>query len=118
MGIINDLFTLSVASEGECIEIHNDVPFFIYTGNLEKWDKEFFNTAAIMKGENVLVRSKEDYTPRVIKHELKHIEQLRRYKNDLIFRTVYLLAMLKAKIQTGNSNNNMFELEAVAAEQE
>lgn len=117
MGLINDLFTLSVASEGECIAVHDGVPFFIYTGDLEKWDDEFPDTAAIMKGENVLVRSEEDYTKRVIRHELKHVKQLRKYKSELLFRPVYLLAMLKAKILTGDANNNVFELEALAAEE-
>jgi len=118
MGLLNDILTLQMSFEGECIEVHDGVAFFLYSGDLKKWDEENPNTAAILRGENVLIRSMEDYTPQVIKHELKHAEQLRRYGNDFLYRVCYLFEMLRAKITTGDAYQNKFELEATAAEKE
>jgi hypothetical protein len=116
MGLLNDLLTLYVASQGTCALTQEDTAFFVYNKPLETWDKEYPDKVAILLGNNVLVRSREELTPDVIKHELAHARQMRQYGGELVYRPLYLLSMLKAKILKGDTDKNPFEVEALAAE--
>jgi len=86
--------------------------------NINLWDKKHKNKAAFALGDLIVYRSDEDFTPDVLRHELRHCEQIRRYGGLLNFLPRYYYQMIKAWLLSGDTDNNPYEQDAFSAEKD
>ena len=100
---------------GRYIRTEQGVELYVYK-DVAAWDKRHTRKDAFALGEFIMFRSLDDMTPEILRHELKHCNQIAARGGLTLFLPGYYYESAKAWIQTGNANNNRFEQEAIKAE--
>lgn len=102
---------------GDYAKVVEGVEIYYYK-DIPAWDKKHGRKAAFALGNIVMFRSSEELTPASLRHELKHCEQIKARGGLVQFLPRYYYESVKAWVQTGDTDNNPFEQEAIQAEEE
>ena len=112
-----DVLRLWAAIRGTYVRTENGVDLYVYK-DPAAWDKTHKDRISFALGELIMFRDKEQLTPENLRHEMKHCEQIRKRGGFLRFYPGYCYESAKALVLTGDTDNNRFEREAIAAERE
>lgn len=110
-----DALRLWAQIRGHYVRTEEGVELFHYK-DAQAWDRRHPNKLAFALGPLVMFRSRVDMTLPAVRHELKHCEQIRRVGGLLRLLPRYYYEALKALVLTGDTDNNPYEKEAIAAE--
>ncbi|RKY28734.1 MAG: hypothetical protein DRP83_00100 [Planctomycetota bacterium] len=112
-----DALRLWAQVRGHYIRTERGVELYCYK-DTATWDRRHAQKTSFALGEIIMFRSMEDFTPRNLRHELKHCDQIRDRGGLVRFLPGYYYETVKAWLFTGDTDNNPFEQEAIRAEDE
>lgn len=115
-GWVEDALHLWAHIRGEYQDtVEEGVELFRYK-DIDLWDRKHKNKAAFALGDLIMYRSEHDITPKVLRHELRHCEQIRQHGGLCKFLPRYYYQMIKAWLLSGDTDNNPYEQDALRAE--
>ncbi len=117
MGVLSDLYTIWGWVSMKHVDTVDGVALFICK-DIAAWNPYHPDVVAYQFGDNIVFKSKEFFTGRILKHELRHVAQYREFGTELLFRPALTLSMVKALVLKGDPDLNSFEAEALSAEEE
>jgi hypothetical protein len=119
MSLVSDFMTnWSGKKYKHVLDIDGTKVFVAQGTTLQRWQKAQPDVLAFTFSNTIVVQGRKNLTPEVLRHERKHIEQIRRMGGEIVFRPALLLSSLWALVTRGDPHDNYFEREAYAAERD
>ena len=119
MSLVSDLMTIWSGKKYKHIFDVAGAKVLIAQGTtLQRWQKSQPDVLAFTFSNKIIIQGQENLTTEVLRHERKHIEQIRRMGGEIIFRPALLISSLWALITRGDLHDNYFEREAYMAERD
>ena len=119
MGLVSELMTDWSGEKYEHVFNLKGSKVFVAQGTtLQQWQESQPDVLVFAFKNIIVIQGQENLTPKVLRHELKHVEQIRRVGGELVFRPMLLLSSLWALVTRGDPYDNRFEREAYEAERD